>query len=253
MTTNTPLYLSELVPVHVRARSVGFCVAGTAATGVSATAIVWGTEKLNNHLQYKIPLAIQAGLPGLLALLTLLCTESPTWLALHGKTAEAKASLASIRATDSVYVENEFEILMAAINEDKARRAEARFWDILKKKNLKRTMTAGALLPLYQVSGIILSSTYSTVILVQSGISDPFRMTIVVNCLAFLGVIVGPILLDKVGRRPVALVGFTIMMLLDFAAGGLACAGLKTEHEKRALAGVVIVFTFFANACFNPM
>ncbi|KAH6675974.1 MFS transporter [Halenospora varia] len=253
LTTNTPLYLSELVPVHVRARAVGFCVAGTAATGVIATAIVWGTEKINNSLQYRIPLAIQAGLPGLLAILTLLCTESPTWLALQGRTDEARNNLAALRPKNEALVQAEFAHLLVAVNEDKTRRAEAKFWDILNKKNIKRTMTAGALLPLYQVSGIILSSTYSTVILVQSRVSDPFRMTIVLNCLAFIGVIVGPTMQDIVGRRPVALVGFTIMMLLDFAAGGLACAGLTTEHEKLALAGMVIVFTFFANACFNPL
>ena len=57
-------------------------------------------------------------------------------------------------------------------------------------------MTAGVYLPLSQVSGSLLVSTYSIVILVQSGILDPFVMTIVISLIRFVGVIVGWIRLD---------------------------------------------------------
>jgi len=253
LTDSIPLYLAEIVPIHIRGRSVGFCVAGTAAIGVIASTIVWATESIDSKLHYDIPLAIQAGLPGVIALLTLLCTESPTWLALHGRYEEAEASITSLRAINLGLIAREFAHLKVAVEEDRVLRADkSRIWSIFKKENLKRTTTAGALLPLYQVSEVALTNTFSTVILVQSGVSDPFRMTVVINCLAFAGVIISPTLFDTVGRRPVALTGSVIMMLLDFAAGGLACAGLKTQNETLALAGIV-VFTFFANACFKPL
>ena len=166
---------------------------------------------------------------------------------------EAEASITSLRAINLGLIAREFAHLKVAVEEDRVLRADkSRIWSIFKKENLKRTTTAGALLPLYQVSEVALTNTFSTVILVQSGVSDPFRMTVVINCLAFAGVIISPTLFDTVGRRPVALTGSVIMMLLDFAAGGLACAGLKTQNETLALAGIV-VFTFFANACFKPL
>jgi hypothetical protein len=46
----------------------------------------------------------------------------------------------------------------------------------------------------------------------------------------------------------VALVGFTILFVLNMAAGALATAGLKTNGQRLGLAAVFIMFAFF-NAC----
>jgi len=136
---------------------------------------------------------------------------------------------------------------------DVERRAQGHFWDIFKTANLRRTLTAGALLCLNQVSGLILVSTYSTVILVQSGVGNPFQITVIITCLQFLGTVIGPVLVDKVGRRPVALVGFSVLFMLDIVAGSLAAAGLTTDGQRLGLAAMFILFGFFNSASFQSL
>jgi MFS family permease len=126
-------------------------------------------------------------------------------------------------------------------------------WEILKPEHLERTLSASAPLCLSQVGGQILVLTYSTVILVQSGVADPFKITIIIFLLQFLGTLVGPFLLDKTGRRPVALAGFVVLLAIDIVCGILACAGLQTQSQRIGLAALCIIFSFINAVCFQSM
>ncbi|KAJ9617077.1 hypothetical protein H2200_000798 [Cladophialophora chaetospira] len=253
LTTTAPLYLTELIPPHVRARAVGFCIAGSCAVGIVATTVVWATERINDTRQYKIPLAIQAVFPVALGALTLLCHESPLWYIQNGKPEFARRTLMALRNDATHVVETEMSLLHAAVMADQQRREQSHFWEILNRANLQRTLTSGALLCTSQVGGQILILQFSTVILVQSGVANPFQITIIIACLQFLGTIIGPTLVDKVGRRPVALVGFSILFVLNIAAGGLAAAGLTTKSQQLGLAAVFIIFAFFNAASFQSL
>jgi len=114
-------------------------------------------------------------------------------------------------------------------------------------------LVSGGLICLSQVGGQILVGTYSTVILVQSGVADPFKITILIFLLQFVGTVIGPFLLDKLGRRLVALVGFVFLFFIDIVAGALACAGLKTNSERLGLAALCIIFAFINSVCFQSL
>ncbi len=122
-------------------------------------------------------------------------------------------------------------MLQRSIAMDVERRAQGHFWDIFKTANLGRTLTAGALLCLNQVSGL----------------------TVIITCLQFLGTVIGPVLVDKVGRRPVELVGFSVLCMLDIVAGSLAAAGLTTDGQRLGLAAMFILFGFFNSASFQSL
>ena len=200
-----------------------------------------------------IPLAVQAACPVVLGLLTLLVPESPAWYVKLGKEDAARNVLMSLRNNEAHIVDAELRMFQQALTTEAERTHNIHFWHILNRENLERTLTAGALLSTAQVGGQILVGTYSTVILVQSGVGNPFQITIIITCLQFLGTIVGPPLVDRVGRRPVALVGFTILLFLNLAAGSLAAAGLTTERQRLALASVFIVFAFFNAVSFQSL
>ena len=232
---------------------MGFCVAGTCVVAVIATTIVWRTEKINDSRQYKIPLAVQAACPVVLGLLTTVCYESPLWYIQKGKLDHARQVLTGLRNNAAEAVEMELAVFQATVMAEREQREHFHFWDILNRTNLKRTLTAGALLCSSQVGGQILVVSYSTVILVQSGVANPFQITIIITCLQFLGTVVGPTLVDKVGRRPVALCGFSILFVLNMAAGGLAAAGLTTKSQQLGLAAVFIIFAFFNAVSFQSL
>lgn len=253
ITTAGPLYLSGLVPARVRARAVSFTVAGSGIISVVAVVVVWATEKLNDRRQYMIPLAIQAAAPVVLLSLTLLITESPFWLLKRGRLDEARANLTSIRTDNPMLVGAELSAALVSLHPNEEMTSNMKAIEILKPLHLKRTLTAGALVCLSQVGGQILTQTYSTVILVQSGVANPFKITIIIFLLQFLGALVGPILIDKVGRRPVALTGFVILFIIDIAAGSLACAGLGTNSEALGLASLCIIFAFVNSVSFQSL
>lgn len=199
VTNIAPIYLSELVPVKLRARAVGFTIAGSGAVSVIATVVVWASEKLTNKRQYMIPMGIQALAPVILLFLSLLLTELPTWLLMHGRDEEAKRNLTSIRGGNAALAEAELGVVMVALRSNDERRSSVKWWGMFKSENLERTICSAALLCLSQVGGQILVGTYSTVILVQSGVADPFKITIIFFLLQFAGTLVGPLLLDKFG------------------------------------------------------
>jgi MFS family permease len=158
-----------------------------------------------------------------------------------------------IRNKNVEIVEAEISLLRIFVSQERERREKTYFWDILNKDNIQRTLTAGACLSVCQVGGQILILAYSTVVLVQSGVSNPFQITVIIFLCQFLGICVGPLLMDKIGRRPVALCGFVMLFLLDAAIGGLACGGLSTKSERLALASLFIIFAFFNSLAFQSL
>lgn len=253
LTTVAPLYLSELAPAHVRGRAIGFCIAGSSAVAIVATIVVWAAAKVQSERQYKIPLAIQAALPVVLGFLTLLLPESPIWAMQRDQLERAREVFMVLRNNKVEIVESEMSQHQVTLMAEAQRHQKTRFWDILNRANLKRTLSAGACLSASQVGGQILVQTYSTVILVQSGVGNPFEVTMMISCLTFLGTLVGPVLVDWVGRRPVALFGFSTLFILNLVAGSLAAAGLATESQRLGLAAVFILFGFFNSVSFQSV
>jgi MFS family permease len=250
LNTACGLYLAELVPPYIRARTIGLCVASGNAVSVIAATAVWASEKLDNEQQYKIPLYIQVGFPVMLALLTSITEESPAWYMLRDREDKAREALMKLRKRNTEVVETELSLLRVFVTQDRARLQNVRFWEILNKDNLQRTITAGACWSLCQVGGQLLVLVYSTVVLIQSGVANPFQITVIIFLLSLVGGLVGGWLMDTVGRRPVALTGFTILFLLDVAIGGLACGPLSTNSQKIALAALFIIFAFFNSMSF---
>jgi hypothetical protein len=98
---------------------------------------------------------------------------------------------------------------------------------------------------------ISLTTTYGVVILIAAGVSDPFRWQILTALLALIGLVVGGILNDKMGRRPLAIGGLILVAILDFAAGGVSFTGLVTSQQGLALAGISIVIAFACQVAFS--
>ncbi len=191
-------------------------------SGVIATIIVNATHNINGETAYQIPLAVETGLPVVLLALTIFVPESPQWLVSKGRMTEAKKNLRRLRGYSDWQLEDEFRVIVLCEENERELTSNARFLDLFNRSNFKRTITAGSFFSLNQISGVILSTTYTTVFLSQLGVGNPFVLTIVASVCTLGGTIFSPMVIDIYGRRPTALTGMVLLFLIDIVAGTLA-------------------------------
>ncbi|KAJ5570322.1 uncharacterized protein N7459_009752 [Penicillium hispanicum] len=251
-TATAPLYISEVVPVSMRGRGVSSINILSLIAGVVGTVIVWGTKQLGGHRSYQIPLAIQSAVPIILLVLTVPLPESPEWLVSNGNMECARTNLRQLRGFSDEEVEDELRLMALCEKNTREMRATVKFWDIFQRDHLRRTLVAGSFFSLNQISGIILSTTYATVFLKEIGITDTFSLTIIASCCTLAGTITAPFVIDRAGRRPTALVGMSILFVIDAVAGGLAF-DKKNRHSVVAIAALSFIFNFFWASSFYSL
>jgi hypothetical protein len=237
----------------MRGRSVSSLNILNLTAGVASTVIVWGTQKLGGHLSYQIPLAVQSATPIILILLTLPLPESPEWLVAKGNIPQARHNLRQLRGFSDSKLDSELRLMELCEKEDREIRAQVKFWHIFQRKHLRRTLVAGSFYSLNQISGVILSTTYTTVFLTELGIGDPFSLTIIASCCTLAGTIFAPFVLDRAGRRPTAFTGMIILFLIDLIAGILAFYTKSNKNATLTIAALSFIFNFFWASSFYSL
>ncbi|KAH8431249.1 uncharacterized protein LDX57_008911 [Aspergillus melleus] len=247
-----PLYLSEIVPSSMRGRSVSMINILNVMAGLIGTIVVFVTQKLGGRESYMIPLAVQTAVPGVLFICTLPVSESPQWLVARGRMEQARTSLQKLRGFDAQAVEEELGIIQLSEQTERELRASGNFWEIFTRQHLRRTITAGSFYSLNQISGVILSTTYSTVFLAEMGTKDPFSLTVIASCCTLAGAIAAPLVIDRRGRRPTALVGMSALFIIDAVAGSLAFSRGDAQSIQ-AIAALSFIFNFFWASSFASL
>ncbi|KAJ9132589.1 Major facilitator superfamily domain, general substrate transporter [Pleurostoma richardsiae] len=247
-----PLYLADIVPASYRGISVASSNIFTIFSGTIATCVMKGTSTIDSDLSYKIPLAIQCALPVILIPLTAILPESPVWLLRKDRLEEARRTLRKLRRFSDEEVDGELAVMQRDQEGEMALTAGVRLWDIFARKQLRRTITAGSLFSMNQISGIILSTTYATVFLVQLGAGNAFTLTVVANICQLAGAIAGTLWVDRFRRRTVALTGMTILAVIDFTAGGLAFNSSDPSFAK-GVAALSFIFNFVWTSTFYTL
>ncbi|KAJ5903695.1 hypothetical protein N7504_006078 [Penicillium tannophilum] len=247
-----PLYLSEVVPASIRGRCVSSINILNLIAGVIGTVVVWGTKKIGGHLSYQIPLAIQCVIPVMLLVLTIPLPESPEWLVSKGNMERARHNLRKLRGFSDEKVEEELQLMELCERKNREMRSDVKFWHIFRRDHLRRTLVAGSFYSLNQISGIILSTTYTTVFLTEIGASNTFTLTIIASCCTLAGTLAAPLVIDRAGRRPTAFVGMGILFLIDVIAGGLAFDTGNTSSIV-AIAALGFIFNFFWASSFYSL
>jgi sugar porter (SP) family MFS transporter len=246
------LYLSEIVPARYRGMAVTSSNIFNLVSGVISTVICNATHQRNGASSYRIPLALQAVAPAILIPITVFMPESPLWLLTRGRETEARRNLRSVRAYDDTLVDDELRVMKAAYDAEQALSSGVKFWDLFKRGNIQRTLVAGSMYSVNQCSGIILSSTYATIFLTALGVGNPFQLTIAASCCVLAGTLVAPLLVDRVGRRPLAIVGMSVLLVIDITAGTLAFY-TDRPNVPIAIAALSFIFNGFWAASFYAL
>jgi len=233
-----PMYIAEMAPPDSRGRFVSFnqlnIVVGISAAFFSNYLILtlgesggaWSEALRLGEWNWRWMLGIET-LPAIAYLLALsLVPESPRWLAMRGRDAEAAEVLGRVTGPRASAVLQEVKASIAA--EAELGRTS---WRVLLSPSLRLVMTIGIVVGIVQqVTGINAVFFYAPTIFEQSGIGTnaAFMQAALVGLVNLVFTLVAMALIDRFGRRPLlvfGLAGIAACMLLlawAFSAGDAA-------------------------------
>ncbi len=238
-----PVYISEIAPEKHRGRLGALFQLGI----VSGILLVFfvnlliqrlGDESWNTRVGWRwmigsesIPAAVFLGLLALVP-------ESPRWLALHGRIEDARQILAKVSGAEHA------EIEVARIVEGGAVGGEATLAEVFSGAYRRPLVIAVGLAIFSQFSGINAVMYYAPEIFKVAGVGTDgaFAATVWVGVVNFVFTLVAIAFVDRVGRRPLLLVGSALQTVALGVSGYLLAVGDRGPNLLVALLVFVAAF-----------
>ncbi|XP_057778549.1 hexose carrier protein HEX6-like [Salvia miltiorrhiza] len=225
-----PLYLSEMsLPNHRGAISNGFQL----SLGIGfflANLVNYATEKIRGGWGWRISLGIVAIPAAILTVGALFLPDTPSsFIQRSNDHDKARAILRRIRgATD---VETELDDLVAA--RDVARSMESPVKNIVKRRYRPQLVMAVAM-PFFQIlTGINVIGFYSPILFRTLGLGESASLlsTLMTGVVGSTTTLIAIVIVDKVGRRFLFMLGGAVMFVCYVGVGGIMAAKLGDHNE----------------------
>jgi sugar porter (SP) family MFS transporter len=212
-----PLYISEAAPPKIRGALVSFNQLAITSGILTAYLVDYGLASSENwRLMFGL-----ASIPAAALFVGMLFQhESPHWLIAHGREDEARVVLHRVRASTDIEAE------ISEVRELSHRKSSARE---LLDPAVRGALVVGVLLAIFQqVTGINTIIYYAPTLLHEAGLGNSASLLAnVANGVVNVGLTIVAIrLIDRVGRRPLLLVGVSgmavalVVLAIAFVIGG---------------------------------
>ncbi|KAF2855391.1 general substrate transporter [Plenodomus tracheiphilus IPT5] len=250
-----PLYQSETAPKWIRGAIVG-CYQLAITIGLLLAAIVNNATKDRDDTgSYRIPIAVQFAWAIILFVGCIWLPETPRWFIKKGRPEKAAKSLSTLRRLDidhPALVEELAEI--TANHEYELSLGKATYLDCFRGNLGKRLATGCLLQALQQLTGVNFIFYYGTSFFQNSGISNPFTVSMITSCVNVASTFPGLYLVEKWGRRNLLLFGAVGMAVCQFivAITGTV-AGTDNLSAQKALIAFVCIYIFFFACSWGPV
>ncbi|XP_019191536.1 PREDICTED: hexose carrier protein HEX6-like isoform X1 [Ipomoea nil] len=220
-----PLYLSEMAPAKYRGGiNINFqmCV----GSGVLiANLINYGTEKIRDGWGWRISLGLAAVPAAMLTLGGIFLPETANSLIQRRNDHDrAKRRLQRVRGTDDVQAE--LDDLVAA--SEASRTIKRPFKNILQRRYRPQLVMSIAIPFFQQVTGINVIASYAPVLFRTIGLGESASLmsAVVTGAVGLFTTFVSMLIVDKLGRRRVLIIGGILMFVTQMAVGGVMAAKL---------------------------
>jgi putative MFS transporter len=208
--------LAEWVPNKHRGRLLGILILAWYVGAAAAYVVGYVMAEIAGNGSWRWMLASGAVLSAVILLMRVGTPESPLWLVNKGRTAEAQKAIK--KALDrTVTVE---ELLAASAAEQSVERS--RFRDLFQGTYLRRTLFCG-LFYMCQITPMFALYTFGPAILGSFGLgkgNESYLGSALISVVFVLGCIPALRLVDRVGRRPVIVWSFALMVVPLAVLGG---------------------------------
>lgn len=231
-----PAYNAEIVPAATRGLLAGGIMTVTAAGNLWGAGMSRAYANETAAKGWLIPVAVQI-IPAITLLLTVPFTpDSPRWLVLRGRKADAKAVLDRIRPQqdiDSGATAAEADALEQAVEEARTLRDTGRWVDLFRGNYLRRTWICATVFVFEQMNGNQFVLSYGATFYVQQGLgAKAFTYNIVGQVVGLVGCALGVLLTDFTGRRPLLIGGAIMTAFFLFLASGLGTRGVEITQAQ---------------------
>ncbi|XP_019191596.1 PREDICTED: hexose carrier protein HEX6 isoform X2 [Ipomoea nil] len=223
-----PLYLSEMAPAKYRG---GMNVSFQLCVGIGvliANLINYGTEKIRDGWGWRVSLGLAAVPATVLTIGAVVLPETPNSLIQRRNDHDgAKRRLQRVRGTDDVQAE--LDDLVAA--SEISRTIERPFKKILQRRYRPQLVMAFAVPFFQQVTGINVIAFYAPVLFRTIGLGESAALmsAVVTGAVGIVTTFASMLLVDKVGRRRLLIVGGILMFVTQMAVGGVMGAKLGDQ------------------------
>ncbi|KAH0544218.1 hypothetical protein FGG08_001663 [Glutinoglossum americanum] len=242
-----PLYQSESSPKWIRGTIVG-CYQLAITLGLLIAAVVNNATKDRNDTgSYRIPVAVQFAWALVLIVGMLLLPETPRYLIKTGRMDEAAKALSRLRrlpVDDPSLLEELAEI--KANHDFEMSIGQASYIDCFRGTLGKRQLTGCALQALQQLTGVNFIFYYGTQFFQNSGIHNPFVISMITNVVNVCSTFPGLYMVEKWGRRRLLLFGAIGMCICQYIVSIVGVTTSSTVANKVLIAFVCIYIFFFA-------
>ncbi len=236
-----PLYLSEMAPRKIRGSLISMyqlmITIGILLAFLSDTWLSYG-----GHWRIMLGILI---IPSVIMFLgVLILPESPRWLFLVERKDKAREVLTKLRATIE-----EVETELAEMEED-TEEQQAGF-KLLSNPNFRKVIFLGIVLQLMQqFTGMNVVMYYAPKIFQDAGFSSTSEEmwgTVLVGLINVLATFIAIAFVDRLGRKPILAVGFTVMGISMGVLGLMFNLGITSKvHQYTAIGALLIFIVGFA-------
>lgn len=267
------MYISEIAPPNIRGTLLVFeSVCITSAVAV-AYWITFGTRYIDGPGSFQLPFGLQMVSATLLGVGIHFFPYSPRWLALVDRNEECLQSLSKLRALPAhdERVQLEYQGIVAEVvfqrkllekthPDARGLKLELLTWlDLFTKKNWRRTAVGCGVAFFQQFAGINAFIYYAPTLF--KGLGQTEEMSIILagvfDIAQFVAVVPCILLIDKIGRRPLAIYG-AFGMAFSYAVISVLSGLYSTDWLAHVAAGwgcVAMVFMFVVvyGATYSPL
>jgi sugar porter (SP) family MFS transporter len=233
----SPLYISEVSPPRVRGGLVSFNQLAVTSGILLSYIVDFLFKDVPGDWRWMLGLAAIPGAALAIGMLTV--PHTPRWLAQRGRDDDAKSVLTRLRENDkNADVDQELTEIKEANEQEKS----SRFKDLVRPAIRPLILVGLGLAVFQQFVGVNTVIYYAPTILTDTGLtkSTSVTQTVFVGVTNVVFTIVAVLLLDRVGRRVLLLIG-TIGLTVSLAALGVYFLSPELQHHASYLALVALL------------
>jgi len=226
----SPMYIAEIAPARLRGQLVTINNLAIVVGSFAAILVAYGLAKSNLAGNWRWMFASQ--IVPVIGLMIGLCfvPNSPRWLAQAGRFSEASAILERVNGKEPAAIE--LQAIRESLTSDGGSTSEGGSWSDLFRGGTRRALfIAGGLACLQQLTGASILFAYAPEVLRNAGFgrqTDAIGATVFLQIWNIMATLLAIWMVDRVGRRPLLLVGVAGMSV------GLASLGLGFQFSFSA-------------------